>query len=206
MSQFFDDNLLLYPITKDIASENCILHSVVYSFLHEMATGKKFDVDKAIKCLIDDKGRFHAYSNHSMYSDEGFSRDNCIAVSGYSKLYGKSWNKCGYSSILTQPHYQPQDWAFFQYCSDNSGSWGFPIMKFQMERANTGSSLQLAFVRLYVLKDHPSFYELWCKMQYRKENFLYGFEKYYSVPIDNNGNTAPLEDHPCLKMARKIWS
>ena len=124
---FFDKDGLLNDKMPVTPSENRSLWLVEAAILYHMVQGQRtlctdekcelLEPDRVYANLMKlwDGKTFHALANWNEFKDEGFSRDNIIAVTAFGLYFNKSCNDLGWKMMPYRRYLQPQDiiWLAF---------------------------------------------------------------------------------------------
>lgn len=92
-----------------------------YPELKELLSTEK--VTSALMSLTDGK-KWYALPDHTIMANEGFSRDNMIALTAFGKATNnETMSHAGVDAFNLFRYLNPQDWFFFGLCADKWWAW-----------------------------------------------------------------------------------
>lgn len=134
---YFDRDGLLHDSTNITPSENRSLWLVeavmLYHRQHDKDIGwiDQLDANEAqrnIEKLFDGK-TWHALPNPEEFKNDGFSRDNMIAVTSFGMRFSvEKFKKAGWNMMPYRRYLQPQDVIWFGYCAGKT--WARILLPF----------------------------------------------------------------------------
>lgn len=129
IADYYTEDGLLSDKTPAEPSENQSMWLIEEFIVNCQGVEKLEHVAKILRQLLDGKGFVTANPDHSMYADEGFSRDNMIAWCAFWRIYSITFEHKRYgATVMTEMgwtaikkgyyrYFQPQDIIFFGLCA-----------------------------------------------------------------------------------------
>lgn len=218
-------------------SENVSLWIVELIFLlNKLPQYSNTNFDDINQCLLKLHNsldhKYHPNTDLLKYTDEGFSRDNMIAVTAYGAYNNISFlRKSGITHFDFPRYLQPQDIIFFGYCAKKF--WSYPLLPFlflnmiwscwNLRRCSNGfldtDGKILSFVRIHAFKNNNFLYKLLFSitdsiLKSRMKKWMTKNPKHLpkNCNIDSNhwrlifGIYFNDPNHPINKICKMIWS
>lgn len=129
MSPYFDATGLLNDSIPITPSENRSLWLVEYFFMGPADVSEEQAKMALLSCYNAADGKWYPTGDHKTMAEEGFSRDNMLAVTAFGSRVGYKF--LAYSGIrnFSYRYLQPQDVIYFLYCCGWIGKLiAFPFM------------------------------------------------------------------------------
>jgi len=120
--------------------ENKILFSIewllllLYPRVDSLSKVESVRTLKDIAYTLTDGKKWYPLPDHTKLVEEGFSRDNMIALTSLGMLArDEELSKAGLKHLFDKPYLQPQDMIYFAICANNAVGWlFFPVLFISM--------------------------------------------------------------------------